>query len=201
MKAPKLTNEVIKKNNNKLFQSLFSVNCGMLLKRLFTVLSIAIATNASAQLRMTNFCEGIDTIMKEAPTGYKNIMARMMESNVTGTMWASTIKIPGAIGYRIVQSMGMFYEAAFVQSTNKDDLTPVYAEYKDKITKCLESKGYKLSSQENFTAGLSDFRKLIWMIPPKEGMKADELPPHVTMEATYNKDIGKFTIVMFIFQH
>ncbi len=173
----------------------------MLIKRLLTILSIALATNASAQLRMTNFCEGIDTIMKEAPTSFKNIKARLMEANVTGSMWASTIKLPGLVGYRIVESMGLFYEGALIQTTNKDKLGPVYDEYKKKITKCLEAKGYKLSTHENFTAGLSDYRKLVWMIPPKEGQKAEDLPPHVAMETMYSKEIGKFSIVMFIFQH
>lgn len=150
---------------------------------------------------MTNFCEAIDTVMEESPNGFKNIIGRMMESNVTGTMWASTIKIPGTVGYRIVNAMGSFYEGALIQTTDKDKLGPVYEEFKEKITKCLASKGYKMTSQENFTAGLSDFRKLVWMIPPKEGMKAEDLPPHVTMEAMYSAEIGKFTIVMFIFQH
>jgi hypothetical protein len=173
----------------------------MLIKRLLTILSIFVSVSASAQFEVGNFCESIDTLMKESAMGYHRIKARPMLSDPEVQMWASVIKMPGSIGYRIVSAMGVFYESAFAQSTNKDDLKSPYEEYKKKITACLESKGYKFSTQENFTAGLSDYQKLVWMIPPKEGTKAEDLPPHVTMEATYNKDIGRFTLVMFIFQH
>jgi hypothetical protein len=176
----------------------------MLIKRFLMVLLFAVAVYTPSSAQSGDFCEAVNAVMNDAPNDYRNIRGRMMESNMNSNMWASTIKIPGSIGYRIVQAMGLFYESAVGQSTNKDDLGPIYEEYKKKLNNCLAPKGYKLSSQENFTAGLSDYRKLVWMKEVKEPTRESttkDLPPHVTMEATYNKDIGKFTIVMFIFQH
>lgn len=173
----------------------------MLLRRLFTILSLFLATHAGAQLHMQNFCEAIDTVMKESENKFRPILGRMMESNMDATMWSSTIKIPGTIGYRIVSSGSFFYEGALIQTIFKKELMPVYEQYKQKITDCLAKKGYKISYQDNMTEGLKDYKKVVWMIPPKEGMTADELPPHVTMEVTYSKQIEKYTIVMFIFQH
>ena len=103
----------------------------MHLRKLFTILSICIACNASAQLRMTNFCEAMDTVMEESNFGFKRIIAKMMASDMNYVMYASTIKIPGTIGYRVVFGMGKFYEGALFQSTNKDKLKPSYEQYKE----------------------------------------------------------------------
>jgi len=171
------------------------------MKRLLLLIAFASICTANAGAQEASFCEAVTAIMNDAPNDFKNIKGRMMESNINANMWASTIKVPGSVGYRIVQSMGLFYETAFIQTTNKDDLKPVYERYKKLLNECLALLGYKISYQENYIAGLSEFRKVVFMKDLKEGLKATELPPHATMEATYNKDIGKFTIVMFLFQH
>ncbi len=178
----------------------------MLIKRFPIVLFLALASHTvtSAQTHMTNFCEAVTAVMNDGVNDFRNIKGKMMESNANANMWASTIKIPGSIGYRIVQSMGLFYESALIQTTNKDDLRPVYDEYKKKLSDCLLPKGYKLTYQENFVAGLGDYKKMVFMKEVKAATKESsvkDLPPHVTVEATYNKDIGKFTVVVFIFQH
>ncbi len=174
----------------------------MIMRRSLTILLLAIACNAHGQLHMTNFCEAVDTIMKLAPDHFRPIMGKVMSTNSMGTMWASTIKIPNTVGYRIVQSNGMYYEAAVEQTTDKDALMPDYERTKEQITECLKRKGnYRMTTQENFTAGLSKYPKVVWMIPPKEGVSADELPPHLAMEVTYDKSKGKFTLIMYIFQH
>jgi hypothetical protein len=126
-----------------------------------------------------------------------------MEANLNATMWASSIKIPGTIGYRIVQAMGLFYEGALIQTSDKEKLQPVYDEYKKKLTECLTPMGYKISYQDNVVASLGDLKKVVFMQDIKEYQDGDDiskLPPHVTMEATYNKQ-GGFTIVIFIFEH
>lgn len=196
-----LTKYFDKRKTGRTSYKLFSLNCTMLFKKIFLVSLLSAAGTFSVQAQINNFCDGVNAVMNDAPNNFNNILGRMMESNMTATMWSSTIKIPGVIGYRIVNSMGYFYEGAFIQTTNKDDIKPVYEEYKKKLNDCLSPLGYKFSTQENFTAGISEFRKMVFMKDVKPGTEAKDLPPHVTVEATYNKDIGKFTLVMFIFNH
>jgi hypothetical protein len=171
------------------------------MKRIAILLTIFIAFSTKMNAQATGFCDAVNAILNDAPNDFKNIRGRMMESNINANMWSSTIKVPGTVGYRIVQAMGLFYEGAFIQTSDKDDLQPVYDKYKKQLSECLAPMGYKVSYQENFTAGLSDFKKVVYMKDLKPGLKTSELPPHATIEVTYNKDIGKFTIVMFLFQH
>ena len=133
----------------------------------------------------------------------------MIESNMNATMWAVGIKVPGAIGTRLVSSMGLFYEGAFYQTKNKEELKTVYEKYKNLLTSCLASQGYKLSKQPNFYPGLGDYKKLVFMKESGDDGKtatapahaSDSAPPHIAMEADYSKESGKYTIVMFIFEH
>ena len=174
----------------------------MFLKQLLlTTATVASCTFAQAQV---TFCEAVNSILADAPEGFQHIKGRMMESNMNATMWASTIKLPGSIGYRLVQSMGLFYEAAIFQSSDKEKIQPYYEEYKQKLADCLGPKGYKMSMQDNVTAGLGDFKKVVFLKDigdPKEGATLKDLPPHVTMEVLYNKDKGGFSVVIFLFQH
>lgn len=166
---------------------------------MFVALTLAGYNHTNAQ--MTDFCEAINAIVMDAPNSYTNIRGRMMGSNANATMWSSTIKIPGTIGYRIVNSMGLFYEGALMQSKLREKVKPVYDEYRQKLKNCLEPQGYKLTEQKNFAKGLEDYPKLVFMKEIPENTPTEKLPPHITMEAMYNKDIDKYTVVMFIFQH
>lgn len=175
----------------------------MFLKRCLSALAIMVASYSAAHAQAGSFCEAVNTILNDAPNDFKNIMGRPMQANMNASMWASSVKIPGTVGYRIVQAMGLFYEGALIQTSDKEKLPPVYEEYKKKINECLAPLGYKMSTQENVVAGLSDLKKVVFMKEVEEYKNGDDiknLPPHVTMEATYQKDNG-FTIVMFIFQH
>jgi hypothetical protein len=113
----------------------------------------------------------------------------------------SGIKVPGTIGSRFVVSMGSFYEGAFFQTYNKDELKPYYDKYKDLLNACLASQGYVLSQSDNFYPGLADYKKIILMQEPKSDTLVGTPPPHVTMEAAYNKDAKNYTLVMYIFEH
>ncbi|GAA4463245.1 hypothetical protein GCM10023093_11300 [Nemorincola caseinilytica] len=173
------------------------------MKRFLTTMALAAASYGAAHAQAGSFCEAVNAIMKDAPNDFKNIMGRQMQANMNASMWASSIKIPGTIGYRIVQAMGLFYEGALIQTPDKDKLPPVYEEYKKKLSDCLTPLGYKMTLQENVVAGLGDLKKVVFMKDVeeyKEGANIKDLPPHITMEATYNKE-GGFTIVIFIFQH
>lgn len=178
--------------------------CSMLLKKMFSVAAIAVACTIGAHAQTESFCGAVNKILADAPNNYANIRGRVMDQSLGAQKWASTVKIPGALGYRIVQAMGLFYEAAFIQTTDKEKLQPVYEEYKKKLSECLVPQGYILSTQENVVAGLGDFPKLVFMKEPEEFVQGTsqlrDLPPHVTMEVLFNKDNG-FTIVAFIFNH
>lgn len=173
----------------------------MLLRKTILLASLVASIFTHAHAQNPDFCEGVVAVMNDAPNGFKNIKGRMLESNMNATMWKSTLQIPGTVGYRIVQSMGLFYEAGLLQTTSKDNLQPVYDKYKKLLNDCLSPLGYNLSTQDNFTAGISDFKKLVFMKEVNEGANTANLPSHVTMEVTYSSQVGKFTIVLFIFQH
>lgn len=172
----------------------------MNIKSLLLLLAI-LGYKSTAHAQSGGFCDAVNTILIASETKFKNIQGKMMEMNATATMWASTVKLPGSIGYRIVNSMGFFYESAVLQTTNKNEIKPIYDEYKKKLSECLTPQGYEISYQENFIAGLGDYKKIVYMKKVKEGTPLEELPPHVTMEVTYSKEVGKFTVVIFLFNH
>jgi hypothetical protein len=171
------------------------------MKRLFLLAAAMGLLHTSVRAQSSDFCEAVTAVMNDAPNEFRNIRGRMVESNMNSNMWASPVKVPGSLGHRVVQAMGLFYEAAFLQTTNRDDVRPAYDKLKQQLTQCLEPMGYKVSYQENFTAGLGDYKKVVLMKDLKPGLKSEELPPHATIEVTYSKDVGKFTVVMFLFQH
>lgn len=173
----------------------------MNIKSILLLLPLAILLSSNTHAQSGGFCDVVNTILKESESKFKNIQGQMMEMNVNATMWASTVKLPGSIGYRIVNSMGFFYESAVLQTTNKEEIKPIYDEYKKKLSECLSPQGYNITYQENFIAGLSDYKKVVFMKKVKEDTPLEELPPHVTMEVTYSKEVGKFTVVIFLFQH
>jgi hypothetical protein len=173
----------------------------MNIKSFLLLVHLAFLGHVTAVAQSGGFCDVVNTILKESDSKFKGIQGKMMEMNATATMWASTVKLPGSIGYRIVNSMGFFYESAVLQTTNRSEIKPIYDEYKKKLAECLSPQGYEISYQENFIAGLSDYKKVVYMKKVKEDTPLEELPPHITMEVTYSKEVGKFTVVIFLFQH
>lgn len=171
------------------------------MKLILSLAAAACLAMGNTYAQDTEFCEAVTAVLHDAPNGFRNIRGRMYESNQNASMWAATVKIPGTLAVRIVNSMGQFYEAGLVQTTNSADLPPLYNVYKQKLRECLEPMGYKMSTQPNFIAGLSELKKLVFMQELKEGLSVNQLPPHVAMEVTYSKEVGKFTLVMFIFDH
>lgn len=174
-----------------------------MLKKIFSIAAVVVASSSGIYAQDASFCGTMNTILGDAPNRFKNIRDREMNQGAASQMWSSKVKLTGSVGYRIVSAMGLFYEAAFMQTTDKEKIGPVYEEYKKKLSDCLLPQGYKLSTQENVVAGLSDYSKLVFMKPledPKAGDSLKDLPPHVTMEVLFHKDYG-FTVVAFIFEH
>jgi hypothetical protein len=148
-----------------------------------------------------DFCNAVTAIMRDAPNKFRNIRGKTIDANYRATIWAPGIIVPGTISSRFVASMGLFYEGAFIQTVNKDDLRSVYDKYKGLLNSCLAPQGYTLSYSDNFYPGLRDYKKVAFMPELKEDVKTTAIPPHITMEATYSKEVGKYTIVMYIFEH
>lgn len=171
------------------------------MKRLLLPVAIACLLAHTAPAQDGNFCDAVKAVLNDAPSGFSHVHARAFESNQNAMMWPATLKIPGAKACRVVKSMGLFYEAGMLQTSDKEKLEPVYKKYRDMLTDCLGPLGYKISYQPNFTAGLGDLKKVVFMKEIPENLTVAELPPHVTLEAMYSKDVGGFTVVMIVFDH
>ena len=171
------------------------------MKRLLLSVAAAAGLIISARAQDSDFCDAVKAVLNDAPYGFTHVHARAFESNQNAMMWPATVKIPGAKACRVVKSMGLFYEAGLLQTSDKNKLEPVYNKYRNMLTDCLGPLGYKISYQPNFTAGLGDLKKMVFMKEIPENLTVSELPPHVTVEAMYSKDVGGFTIVMIIFEH
>lgn len=163
----------------------------------FFLWSIAI----SARAQSDDFCEAVNTILRDAPALFRNVKGKSLGETFSSSTWASSIKVPGTIGERFVSSMGLFYEGAVYQSKTKDGLKAVYEQYKAKLSACLMPQNYKMSLLDNFYAGVGEYKKVVFMQVGKEENGPVVPPPHVTMEVNYNKEIGSYTIVIFIFNH
>jgi len=155
------------------------------------------------------FCNAINAIVKDAPNKFRNIRGKLIEANANATFWESGINVPGAIGARFVYSMGLFYEAAVLQTKNKDEVKAVYDKYKGLLSSCLTPQGYAMTLSDNFYPGLTDYKKVVFMLEEKEEIpptandkvKPPSAPAHITLGATYSKDVDKYTVVMYIFEH
>jgi len=149
-----------------------------------------------------DFCNALSVIMRDAPNKFRNIRGKLVDANANATIWACGIQVPGTLKARFVASMGLFYEGAFLQTQNKDDIKAIYQKYSSLLDTCLLSQGYSKSLNENYYPGLADYRKVVYMLDaPDETMPAKVPPAHVTLEVTYNKDIGLYTVVLYIYEH
>ena len=176
----------------------------MIIKRFLFFLVIAMRCFSYANAQSDDFCNAVNTIVRDAPNKFRNVRGKTLEANSSSTIWDCSIKVPGTIGARFVASRGLFYEGAFFQATNIDELSGAYDKYKNILNACLAANGYTLSLADNFYPGLSGYKKLIYMLEEKDDpnlVKPINPPPHIAMEVTYSKEVGKYTIVMFIFEH
>jgi len=173
----------------------------MFRKKGVVALLILVMSFSVASGQPDEFCNAISTIMRDAPNKFRNIRGNVTNAGQNATSWSCGIKVPGTINSRFVASLGLFYEGAFYQSANKDGLKAVYERYKKLLTDCLSPQGYSLSLQDNFFEGVSEYKKVVLMPEIKEGTNTKNGPPHVTMEVTYSKQVGFYTVVVYIFEH
>ncbi len=146
-----------------------------------------------------DFCSSIETIINDAPTGFKAVKDSILRINESGIAWSCKVAVPGIQRSRVVSVMGLRYEGALYQTKEKGDIEAAYQKYKGILSGCLLGKGYELSTGDNFYPGLDAYKKLIYIMPAKDDAVAP--PAHVSMEVDHSKQIGLYTIVLYIWQH
>jgi hypothetical protein len=164
----------------------------------FLFVSLFSFITANAQ---NDFCNAASAIVGDAPNQFRNIRGNVIKARGTAIFWECGITVPGTISSRFVSSNGLFYEGALFQTKNKDEVKTVYDKYKSLLKDCFSSRQYKMYLQDNFYPGLEDYKKLAFMPLLQDDKKPGLPPPHITMEATYNKTVGYYTVVMYIFEH
>jgi len=169
--------------------------------RLVILLVALLALNTNVQAQTGEFCDGVHTVLKNAQNNFINIQGRIIESGNTATIWTSSVQLPGGTNHQIVKSTGFFYEGAFAQTNSKEELMAVYGDYKKKLQTCLAPIGYKLSYQSNGSQALSDYKKVVFSKDVPPGTPAEQMPPHIILEVKYNRDLGKYTLIIDIFSH
>jgi len=163
------------------------------------VLFIYLLFPMCVQAQSKDLCEGIEKIVRDAPTGFKAVKDTIIRINESGIAWSCKIAIPGIKRSRIVSVMGLRYEGALYQTKDKSDLEAAYQKYKGELNGCLLGNGYELSTGDNFYPGLDAYKKLIYIMPAKDDAVAP--PAHVSVEVDYSKQMGLYTIVLYIWQH
>ena len=145
------------------------------------------------------FCSDLETIIKDAGTGFKNTKDTVLNINAAGIAWGCKVKIKGVMKARIISAMGIRYEGALYQTKAIEDIQLVYDEYKKILRSCLAPKGYEVSSVDNFYPGMKAYKKIMYTQPMKD--ENAPIPPHVSMEVDYLKQNGTYTIVLYVWQH
>ena len=172
------------------------------MKRIILLMLLVSSCGYGGYAQTGDFCSAVSAILHDAPLKFRNIRGKVTDANANATQWECGITVPGTIKSRFIASMGMFYEGAFLQSNSKDDLKAMYDECKARLDSCLIPKGYTLSFNDNFYTGLADYKKLVYMSDQVvDERQPENAPPHLTLEVAYSKEMGLYTIVMYIFEH
>ncbi len=171
----------------------------MTIKRLLLI--VALLANFCTHAQENEFCTALHTIMKDAPNQFKNIRGKTMKAGGQSSIWTCGITIPGTISSHFVSYMGLFYEGAVYASKDKSGLANAYKEYKSKLSDCLLSQGYEISYTPNFYPEMGDFKKVAFLKSKRENIAGKDAPAHVALEALYNKTVGMYTVVFYIYEH
>jgi hypothetical protein len=174
---------------------------GMVIRHVLVMMIVMLAGYTRVTGQEGEFCKAVTTITSDAPNKFRNVRGKLIESGVNATFWNCNIPVPGVIKSRFVASMGLFYEGAVFQTKNKEEIKAAYDKCKEALTGCLGGLNYKLTTQSNFYPGLEAYKKLVYMQDIKEDALPEKPPAHITMEAAYSKEIGLYTVVMYIFEH
>ena len=173
----------------------------MFIRCSFVCLLVTFLCYNNVYSQQSDFCDAVNTIIRDAPNKFRNLKGKVIESNVNAIISECGVRVPGTIGSRFILSMGCFYEGAFFQTKNKDAVKAYYDRYKGELLACLAPQGYVLTLADNFAPGMAEYKKVVLMQEVNENTKATSPPPHVTMEAEYSKETKTYTVVMYVFEH
>ena len=148
-----------------------------------------------------DFCDAISVILRDAPNEFRNIRTNLTQTSVGMKIYKSGVIVPGTINSRFVYTMGNFYEGALAQSRDLAVIKVAYDQYKKKLEGCLKPKGLSMKFVDNFTPGLSAYKKVIYMPPVSKNTDLKAQKGHVSMEVDYNKNSGLYTLIFYIYQH
>ncbi len=176
---------------------MFPYISAMFLRKIFLCFLFVIGISGSVHAQQDEVCDAINAIVRDAPNQFRNVRGDAVKSRI----WACSIQVPGTISSRFVGSMGLFYEGAVLQTKNKDDVKAVYDKYKAILKDCFSAQGYKMITEDNFYPGLEAYKKLAFMPPAKDDQKSSDMPAHAAIEVTYSKQVGYYTVVLYIFEH
>lgn len=164
---------------------------------LFCMVLLAVAGNGYAQ--KSDFCNAVVAILRDAPNEFRNVHAPTPGQSNGNLIYAPSINVPGCTAARFIKAMSFVYQGALKQSAKLEDIKDAYEQYKNQLNTCLEPKGYAMRLTPNFTKGLEDYKKALYM--PDFKKAGEETPPagHVAMEVDYNKDSRLYTLLLFIY--
>ena len=173
-----------------------------MLKHFLFFLIILAGPGPSVHAQPNDFCSSLLAVLASAPKKFYDIKDTTIKANEYGIMWTTKLNIPGYLKCRLVSAMGIRYEAALLQTRSLQQLQESYNNYKKQINDCLKSKGYNLSSSDNFYPGLGDYKKLMYTKPaPADTSSVTLPPPHVSVEVDYYKGTRTYTVILNVWEH
>ena len=173
----------------------------MFTRRILFFLSVFLSVYQYGSAQEADFCDAVMAILRDAPNQFRNVHGSLKSSDASSSIFKSNIKVPGTINSRFVSSMGLFYEGALYQSSDKLAMEMAYGKYRAQLDGCLKPQGYNMSITNNFNVDSGDFKKAIFIQPFRDDMDIKKMPGHVTMEVDHNKETNVYTLIFYIFEH
>lgn len=156
-----------------------------------------LATTAIHALAQTDFCTALKGLVDDASHKFAKSRGATTVANAQVVKWECQTKLPGVISARIVSSMGVFYEGAMYQTASKDSMMMVYNQNIKALNSCL-GQAYKHTEVAKYDKGAEDFKKQVYIRTDDD---ADMPPPHLALDVDYNKEDGKYTLLLFVLEH
>ena len=148
-----------------------------------------------------DFCHAVSVILRDAPNEFRNVRTNLTQTSVGMKIYKSGVIVPGTIRSRFVFTMGNFYEGALAQSRDLKVIKAAYDLYMKKLENCLKPKGLTMKFNDNFTPGLSEYKKVVYLPTISKNTDLKALKGHVAMEVDYSKTSGLYTLIFYIYQH
>lgn len=169
----------------------------MSLKKILFAACLVACSATTHVFAQSGFCTSLHALIADAGNKFTISRGNTIKASSNAVIWECKTKLPGVLSARIVSSMGIFYEGALFQTTEKDVLNEKYRQFTTELNNCLGKEGYKETKVGNFTPGLEAYKKVIYM---KDDASIENPPPHVSLEVLYNKDAKNYTIILYVLE-